>query len=90
MEIIELCQYPGLPKTRLMNVSNLSWKTFKNIIFSLIDQELIEVETRDISYSGQDRVTDYFIRTSQGDDTIVQFKSLREKLSIEGAPSKSK
>ena len=87
MEIIDLCQIPGLPMTRLQIRANLCHSLLKVLLFGLLDEKLIEVETRPLAFDGSKRVTEYYVRTKDGDEILDQFKELKEKISIEVAPS---
>lgn len=90
MEIIELCQIPGLPFTRLMSKANISWRPLMEILVNLIEGDIIEVETRSLSFVGYKRETDYYIRTNEGDEIVSQFNELRERLPIKESQSKLK
>lgn len=86
LEIIELCQYPGGSITTLMNRSGLNYYKIKKILFGLVENELIQIEERDHSPSGDRRKTDYFIRTQDGHEVLKKANELTERLPIEGSP----
>lgn len=85
MTIIDLCQYPGLPKTALMSFANVNYDVLIDLLFGLVDRELIKKETRQTSFDGQKRVTDWYHRTPEGDDLYIKFKEIEEKLTISGS-----
>lgn len=82
IEIIELCQYPGLPITRLIHAANYSWGPLRRILFGLLRGELIEIETRPESFTGEKRKTDYYVRTLEGDEVLSKFNEIREQLTM--------
>lgn len=86
MSIIELCQLPGLPITRVMTSANVSWSTVKTVLFALIDDQLIKVDTRPLSLDGKKRETDFYVLTEEGDQLRTDFNEMKEKLSISGSP----
>lgn len=90
MEIIKLCQIPGLPKTRIMSSANISWNLLKSVLFSLVDEELIEVKTRPLTPDGHKRETDFYIRTQEGDKILHDFIELKERISTSEVPKRSK
>ncbi|MBA7491399.1 hypothetical protein ES702_01944 [subsurface metagenome] len=63
-----------------MGVSNLNYKLLKDILFGLIENEIINRETRKISYDGQKRETKYYIRTREGDKILDKFNEIQEQL----------
>ena len=87
MEIIELCKFPGLARSSLVSEANIHSSKIMTILFSLIDDQLIKTETRKYSPAGFNKNTDYYIRTREGDDLIKDFKDVRARISLEGAPS---
>lgn len=89
MTIIELCQIPGIPKTKLMYSANVNYNLLIELLFGLIEAEIIEKETRPRSYVGQKRDTVWYQRTREGDEIYSKFKELEKKLSIRGAHSRS-
>lgn len=88
MEIIELCQHPGLSRDSLRIKANINHGKLHDLLFGLIDDQLIDVETRPNSVSGQKRETDYFLRTPDGDKLLINFKEIRARLTRSGSPSK--
>lgn len=87
IEVIELCVFPGLPKTRLSTCSNINSDKLSDILMELVTGELLEVETRPRSFAGNKRETDFYVRTSDGDELIRDIKGVKERLSIEGVHS---
>ena len=86
MEIIELCQHPGLSRQSLLIEANINHGKLHDLLFGLIDDQLIDVETRPNSVSGQKRETDYFLRTPDGDQLINDFKEIRARLTRAESP----
>lgn len=82
MDIIELCRFPGLPRTRLMEKSNLNYIALQNFMIELIENGILIVETRSFSYTGQKRETKYLVSTKEGNKIIDQFKEIKKNLSI--------
>ncbi len=90
LEIIELCNHPGLPLSRLMTRANLNHTKIKHILFKLIEDKLIETETRPRSFTGQKRDTDYFIRTREGDWILKEHSMGSQRTASEGTPLQSR
>lgn len=82
LEIIELCQYPGIPLTRLCRDARVNWDPLKEILSSLLTGELLRIETRPLSFTGDRRKTDYYVRTSEGDKVHKKFKEIKERISM--------
>ena len=72
LEIVSLCNYPGLPLTRLMTRANLNHTKLREILFMLIEDRLIKTDTRKISYTGQKRETAYYVTTPEGDQALQE------------------
>lgn len=72
-----------------MYSANLNYKLLSELLFGLIERELIKKETRPTSFDGQKRVTDWYHRTPEGDDLYLKFKEIEESLSISEAHSRS-
>ena len=87
VEIIELCQYPGISLTRLVRFSRINWNPIKEILSTLISGELLKIETRPHSETGQKRETNYYVRTAEGDKALIKFKETRKRISMSGSPS---
>ena len=87
MIILELCVNPGASCSSLLNKANINHEVFHDLVFGLIDDQLINVETRPLSVSGQKRETDYFLRTPKGDQLINDFKELRSRVTRAESPS---
>ena len=85
VEIIELCKFPGIPKTFLSRNARINSYRLNDILFGLIEDKLIKVETRPQSQLGQKRKTEYFIRTPDGETFIRDFTGLRERSTRSGA-----
>jgi predicted transcriptional regulator len=86
VEIIELCRGSGLPKTQLGREANVGIDKLSDILLELMTGDLISVETRSRSFSGDKRETDFYLRTRDGDTLIERFSEVRERLSTPGAP----
>lgn len=89
IEIIELCVSPGLPITRLGSDARVNTHKLSDILMELVTGDLISVETRPLSFAGDNRVTDFYIRTSDGDELIDDITLVRKRLSRPGAHSGS-
>jgi predicted transcriptional regulator len=89
IEVIELCVYPGLPLTRLGLKSRVSTDKLSDILMELVTGDLLSVETRSRSFSGHNRETDFYIRTSEGDELIRDFTGVKERLPRPGAQTRS-
>ena len=87
LEIIELCQTPGIPVTPLGLASRCTYATLKEILSSLLTGELLKIETRPISYSGGKRKTNYYVRTVEGDKVLTKFNEIEKRISMSGSPS---
>ena len=85
MEILDLCVFPGLSCSSIINRANINHGVFHDLLFGLIDDKLINVETRPRSVSGQKRETDYFLRTPDGDKLLNEFEELRGRLTRVGS-----
>ena len=86
VEIIELCKFPGLPKTYLARNVRTNTGMITDVLFGLVEDKLIRVETRPRSRLGQRRETEFFVRTPDGDSFIRDFTGVRERLTKSGAP----
>lgn len=86
MEILELCVFPGLSCSSILNRANINHGVFHDLLFGLIDDKLINVETRPHSISGQKRETDYFLRTPKADKLLNEFEELRGRLTRAESP----
>ena len=86
MAIIELCQLPGLPITRVMTRANVSFSTVKTVLFALIDDQLIKVETRPLDFNEKNRETDFYVLTEKGDQVRTDFNELKQRISTSGSP----
>jgi len=89
MEILELCVPPGIPRVALLRKANLNNGKLHDILFGLLDDHVIKIETRPRSFSGQKRDTDYYLRTEYGDEIIRNFRELKSRLTTSGSPSAS-
>ena len=89
VEIIELCVTPGLPITRLGSDARVNTHKLSDILMELVTGDLISVETRSRSYAGAHRETDFYIRTSDGDELIEDITGVRKRLSRPGAQTRS-
>ena len=87
MEIIGLCQTPGLSRASLETKANVRYRTILPILFGLIDDQILRTETRKISPRGLKRSTEYFIRTPEGDALNADIEAIKERLSMLGAPT---
>ena len=85
VEIIELCKFPGLPKTYIARNAGINSFRLNDILFGLIEDKLIKIETRPRSLLGQKRKTDYFIRTPDGETFIQDFTGLKARSTRSGA-----
>jgi len=85
-EIIQLCNYPGISQAKLLTRANLNHRSLKKILFSLIEGELINVETRPISPDGLKVETDYYFRTEDGKMILDQFNEIKGRLTKSGSP----
>ena len=85
MEIIDLCNAPGLSRSGLVTKANVNSSHIREILFGLIEDQLLKTETRKFSPGGFRLKTDYFIRTREGDDLVKDFKDVRERITLEGA-----
>jgi predicted transcriptional regulator len=84
MEIIELCRGPGLPLTRLGSEARVNTSKLSDILMELVTGEIISVETRSQSFSDYKRETDFYVRTSEGDELIRDFDGVKKRLSKPG------
>ena len=89
IEIIELCVSPGLPITRLGSDARVNTDKLSTILMELVTGDLISVETRSRSFVGDKRETDFYIRTSDGDELIKDITGIKERLSRPGAQTRS-
>ena len=87
LEIIELCQHPGIPVTPLGLIARCTHAPLKEILSSLLTGELLRIETRPIGYTGHKRKTDYYVRTAEGDKVLTKFNEIEKQISMSGAPS---
>jgi predicted transcriptional regulator len=87
MIFLEVCVNPGASCSTILNKANINHSVFHELLFGLLDDHLINVETRPNSVSGQKRETDYFLRTPKGDQLINDFKELRSRLTRAESPS---
>ena len=87
LEIIELCQIPGIPLTLLARDSRVNWAPLKDILSALVSGEIIKTEIRPLSPTGHKRKTEYYIRTAEGDNVLIKFKEIEKRISISGSPS---
>ncbi len=87
MEIIELCNAPGLSRSGVVTKANVDSSKIRQILFGLIADRLLKTETRKFSPGGYKMKTDYYIRTREGDDLIKDFQNVRKRISTEGAQS---
>lgn len=85
MEIIGLCQSPGLSRSGLVTKANVNSSKLMKILFGLIDDQLLRIETRKTSSAGLRRVTDYYLRTIEGDALIKDFQEVKERISTSGS-----
>ncbi len=89
IETLELCRGAGLPKSRLSQLANVNTEKLSDILLELMTGELVSVETRSRSYSGQGRETDFYLRTEDGDTLIERFSLVKKRLTRPGAPTRS-
>lgn len=89
MELLDLCVRPGLPRAALLTKAHLHTSKLHDILFGLLDDRMIKVETRPRSFSGQKRDTDYYLRTDHGDEIMSNFRELTSHLTTVGSPSRS-
>ena len=87
MEIIDLCNSPGLTRSSIVTKANINSSRIREILFGLIEDRLLKTETRKYSPAGGRLDTDYYIRTREGDDLIKDFKNVRSRITKEGPPS---
>ena len=87
MEIIGLCNSPGLSRSGLVTKANVNSSRIREILFGLIEDKLLKTETRKFSPGGFRLDTDYFIRTREGDALIKDFKAVKKRITTKGAPS---
>jgi len=87
IEIIELCQNPGIPSTPLGLIARCNYATLKEILSSLLTGEILRIETRPIGYTGYKRKTDYYVRTAEGDKVLTKFNEIEKRISMSGSPS---
>lgn len=80
MEIIALCNAPGLSRSGLVTKANVNSVKISDILFGLIEDKLLKTETRKYSPGGFRMNTDYYIRTNDGDHLIKDFKDLKQRL----------
>lgn len=85
MEIIGLCNAPGLSRSEIVTKANVNSSRIREILFGLIDDQLLKTETRKHSPGGFRLNTDYLIRTREGDELIKDFKDVRKRISTEGS-----
>ena len=87
MEIIGLCNSPGLSRSGLVTKANVTSSRIHEILFGLIDDQLLKTENRKYSPGGfrMMKGTDYYIRTQEGDDLIKDFNGVKERITIEGS-----
>lgn len=86
--IIELCKNPGgVSLTRLVRFSRINWGPLKEILSTLITGELLKVETRHHSETGQKRETQFYIRTNKGESVLREFKDLKKRITMSGSRS---
>jgi len=86
VEIIELCKFPSISKTYLMGNVRTNHGTLTDILFGLVEDKMIKIETRPHSRLGKRRETDYFLMTPDGETFIQDFTGLKERLTKSGAP----
>lgn len=79
-EIIELCKFPGLPISRLSSNARVPANRLSDLLFKLIEDQLIHVETRPRSVTGDKRKTDYYVRTPEGENILNDYTELRSKI----------
>ena len=89
-EIIELCQYPGIPISRLVRDARMNIDPLRKILSTMLTGELLRIETKPLSISGDRRKTDYYIRTPEGDELHKQFRELVKRISMSESQSKLK
>lgn len=87
MEIIGLCNSPGLARSGIVTKANVNSSKIKEILFGLIDDKLLITETRKYSPGGFKLKTDYYIRTKEGDALIEDFNDVKKRITIEGSQS---
>lgn len=89
VEILDRCVSPGLPITRLGSDARVTTDKLSDILMELVTGDLISVETRSRSFIGDKRETDFYIRTSDGDELIKDITGIRKRLSKPGAQTRS-
>lgn len=89
VEIIELCKFPGLSRSRINRDLRGNSTTVNEILFGLLDSGLLKVETRPRSQLGQKRETDFYLRTTKGDQFHHDFMTLKERSTRLGAQTQS-
>lgn len=90
MEIIGLCKSPGLARSSLVTKANVNSAFIIDILFGLVNDRLLETETRKISPKGKRRITDYYILTPEGAELIKDFHDVRGRITSQGAQSESR
>ena len=85
MEIIALCNHPGLSRSGLVTKANVNSSKIREILFGLIDDKLLKTETRKHSPGGFRLNTDFYIRTREGDSLIKDFNEVKKRISTEGS-----
>ena len=87
MEIIGLCNSPGLSRSGLVTKANVTSSRINEILFGLINDKLLKTENRKYSPGGfrMMKGTEYYIRTNEGDDLIKDFNDVKKRISTEGS-----
>ena len=87
IEIIELCQIPGIPLTRLILASRVNWSPLKDILSALVSGELLKTEIRPFNPLGHKRKTEYYVRTEEGDKVLTKVNEIKRRIAMWGSPS---